>query len=309
MNQKFNRILALSLAVILFCSLFSVPANVGVVEVHDERLDKIVEIVKPRSIVPTSFSFTDIAGLVKGASHGEGLGNQFLSHIRDVDAICQVVRCFDNGQIVHVSGKVDPIDDIETVNLELILEEDYGVDVFEARLITLDELTSNKIGCNADDYTCRDASSFIYLTSYWTSSAWNSDNVWSSIADLMSGLMIVFLFTSVIFMSKVIDENTNIKNQQQTVENIVTTYEESKINIYEDLYNEFEDDMDRWDMEVDKDGTIRFKEPEVFFDTGESEIKDQFKDTLNSFFPRYINLIYKNYKDKVTEIRAVTFNF
>ena len=131
----------------------------------------------------------------------------------------------------------------------------------------------------------------------------NNDNVWSSISDLMSGLMIVFLFTSVIFMSKVIDENKNIKNQQQTVENIVTTYEESKTNIYEDLYNEFKSDMDRWDMEVDKDGTIRFKEPEVFFDTGEAEIKDQFKDTLNSFFPRYINLIYKNYKDKVTEIR------
>lgn len=131
----------------------------------------------------------------------------------------------------------------------------------------------------------------------------NSDNVWSSISDLMSGLMIVFLFTSVIFMSKVIDENTNIKNQQQTVENIVTTYEESKENIYKDLYNEFEDDMDNWDMEIDKDGTIRFKEPEVFFDKGEAEIKDQFKDTLNSFFPRYINLIYTNYKDKVTEIR------
>ena len=131
----------------------------------------------------------------------------------------------------------------------------------------------------------------------------NSDNVWSSISDLMSGLMIVFLFTSVIFMSKVIDENTNIKKQQQTVENIVITYEESKENIYEDLYNEFEGDMDNWHMEIDKDGTIRFKEPEVFFDMGESELKTQFKDILDSFFPRYINVIYTNYKDKVTEIR------
>ena len=115
--------------------------------------------------------------------------------------------------------------------------------------------------------------------------------------------MIVFLFISVIFMSKVIDENTNIKKQQQTVENIVTTYEDSKENIYEDLYNEFEGDMDNWHMEIDKDGTIRFKEPEVFFDMGESELKTQFKDILDSFFPRYINVIYKNYKDKVTEIR------
>ena len=128
-------------------------------------------------------------------------------------------------------------------------------------------------------------------------------NIWSSVSDLMSGLMIVFLFTSVIFMSKVIDENTNIKRQQETVENIVTTYEESKENIYEDLYNEFEADMNSWHMEIDEDGTIRFKEPEVFFLSGESQLQNQFKDILNSFFPRYIDVIYANYKDKVTEIR------
>ncbi len=104
-------------------------------------------------------------------------------------------------------------------------------------------------------------------------------------------------------MSKVIDENTNIKKQQETVENIVTTYEESKENIYEDLYNEFEADMNNWHMEIDEDGTIRFKEPEVFFSRGEAELKSQFKDILNSFFPRYIDVIYTNYKDKVTEIR------
>lgn len=131
----------------------------------------------------------------------------------------------------------------------------------------------------------------------------NSDNIWSSISDLMSGLMIVFLFTSVIFMSKVIDENTNIKKQQQTVENIVATYEESKENIYNDLYNEFENDIKSFNMEIDKDGTIRFKEPEVFFNKGESELKTEFKDILDSFFPRYINVIYTNYRDKVTEIR------
>ena len=128
-------------------------------------------------------------------------------------------------------------------------------------------------------------------------------NIWSSVSDLMSGLMIVFLFTSVIFMSKVIDENTNIKRQQETVENIVTTYEESKENIYEDLYNEFEADMNSWLMVLDEDGTIRFKEPEVFFLSGESQLQNQFKDILNSFFPRYIDVIYANYKDKVTEIR------
>lgn len=103
-----------------FCTI---DPNVGIVEVPDERLTKLTEVVKPKKTVPTAFEFTDIAGIVKGANKGEGLGNQFLSHIRQVDAICQVVRCFEDENVTHVSGKVDPIDDIETINLELILAD------------------------------------------------------------------------------------------------------------------------------------------------------------------------------------------
>jgi len=103
-----------------FCTI---DPNVGIVEVPDERLNRLTEVVKPKKTVPTAFEFTDIAGIVKGANKGEGLGNQFLSHIRQVDAICQVVRCFEDENITHVSGKVDPIDDIETINLELILAD------------------------------------------------------------------------------------------------------------------------------------------------------------------------------------------
>ncbi len=103
-----------------FCTI---DPNVGIVEVPDFRLNKLTELVKPKKTVPTTFEFTDIAGIVKGASKGEGLGNKFLSHIRQVDAICQVVRCFEDDNITHVSGKVDPIDDIETINLELILAD------------------------------------------------------------------------------------------------------------------------------------------------------------------------------------------
>src|SRR5690606_41624602 len=88
---------------------------VGIVEVPDHRLNKLTEVVKPKKTVPTAFEFTDIAGIVKGASKGEGLGNQFLSHIRQVDAICHVVRCFENENITHVSGQVDPIDDAEEI--------------------------------------------------------------------------------------------------------------------------------------------------------------------------------------------------
>lgn len=103
-----------------FCTI---DPNVGIVEVPDERLDKLTEVVQPKKTIPTAFEFTDIAGIVQGASKGEGLGNQFLSHIRQVDAICHVVRCFEDDNITHVSGKIDPIDDIEVINLELILAD------------------------------------------------------------------------------------------------------------------------------------------------------------------------------------------
>ncbi|MFB4168772.1 redox-regulated ATPase YchF [Virgibacillus sp. JSM 102003] len=101
----------------------TIDPNVGIVEVPDNRLNKLTELVKPKKTIPTAFEFTDIAGIVKGASKGEGLGNQFLSHIRQVDAICQVVRCFEDNNITHVSGKIDPIDDIEIISLELILAD------------------------------------------------------------------------------------------------------------------------------------------------------------------------------------------
>ncbi|HEX6593329.1 MAG TPA: redox-regulated ATPase YchF [Bacillota bacterium] len=103
-----------------FCTI---DPNVGIVEVPDDRLNKLTKVVKPKTTIPTAFEFTDIAGIVKGASKGEGLGNQFLSHIRQVDAICQVVRCFHDENITHVSGQIDPIEDIEVINLELILAD------------------------------------------------------------------------------------------------------------------------------------------------------------------------------------------
>ncbi|MCY3067866.1 redox-regulated ATPase YchF [Aerococcus loyolae] len=101
----------------------TIDPNVGVVEVPDQRLWKLSEIYQPKKTIPTTFEFTDIAGIVKGASKGEGLGNKFLANIREVDAICHVVRCFDDGNITHVSGGINPKDDIETINLELVLAD------------------------------------------------------------------------------------------------------------------------------------------------------------------------------------------
>ena len=103
-----------------FCTI---EPNVGVVPVPDERLDKLTEMYNPQKTTHAVIEFVDIAGLVKGASKGEGLGNKFLSHIRETDSICEVVRCFDDSNVVHVDGSVDPIRDIETINLELIFAD------------------------------------------------------------------------------------------------------------------------------------------------------------------------------------------
>ena len=101
----------------------TIDPNVGIVTVPDERIDKLSKMYEPNKTIKTSFEFTDIAGLVKGASNGEGLGNKFLSHIREVDAICEVVRCFNDENIIHVEGNIDPIRDIEIINLELAIAD------------------------------------------------------------------------------------------------------------------------------------------------------------------------------------------
>ena len=107
-----------------FCTI---EPNLGVAVVPDERLAKIAAIVRPASVVPTVVEFVDIAGLVAGASQGEGLGNQFLHHIRETDAIAQVVRCFDDPNVVHVAGEIDPVSDLETIDTELALADLDGV--------------------------------------------------------------------------------------------------------------------------------------------------------------------------------------
>lgn len=116
----------------------TIDPNVGVVTVPDKRVEYLENLYMPKSVVPTTYEFTDIAGLVKGASMGEGLGNQFLSHIREVDAIVEVVRCFDDGNIIHVEGGVNPVRDVEIINVELMLAD---LEVVENRF--------NKVGKKA----------------------------------------------------------------------------------------------------------------------------------------------------------------
>ena len=103
-----------------FCTI---EPNEGIVPVPDDRLGRITKYIPPQKIIPASLKLVDIAGIVKGASEGQGLGNKFLSHIREVDAILQVVRCFEDPDVIHVAGNVDPISDIETIEIELMLAD------------------------------------------------------------------------------------------------------------------------------------------------------------------------------------------
>ena len=121
-----------------FCTI---EPNIGIVPVNDSRLQSLATIVSPEKILPTTMEFVDIAGLVEGASKGEGLGNQFLSNIRETDAILHVVRCFENDDIIHVSGKVNPLDDIETINTELAL-----ADLFSAEKAYQKSIKNTKAG-------------------------------------------------------------------------------------------------------------------------------------------------------------------
>ena len=121
-----------------FCTI---EPNIGIVPVNDPRLQSLAEIAKPEKILPTTMEFVDIAGLVEGASKGEGLGNQFLSNIRETDAILHLVRCFENDDIIHVSGKVSPLDDIETINTELAL-----ADLFSAEKAYQKAIKNSKAG-------------------------------------------------------------------------------------------------------------------------------------------------------------------
>ncbi|ADA78364.1 redox-regulated ATPase YchF [Francisella tularensis] len=133
-----------------FCTI---DPNVGIVSVPDQRLNELAKIVKPERIITTTMEFVDIAGLVTGASKGEGLGNKFLANIRETDAIAHVVRCFEDDNIIHVSGKVDPIDDINTINMELILADIESCDRTVQRFAKMKKSGDKEALAKADFYT------------------------------------------------------------------------------------------------------------------------------------------------------------
>ncbi|MSP20202.1 MAG: redox-regulated ATPase YchF [Alphaproteobacteria bacterium] len=139
-STLFNALTATQAAQAANYPFTTIEPNVGKVSVPDVRLDKLSELAKSAKVVPTQLSFVDIAGLVKGASQGEGLGNQFLGHIREVDAVLHLVRCFEDGNVVHVAGRVDPVADSETIETELMLAD---MESLERRIRTLEKTARN----------------------------------------------------------------------------------------------------------------------------------------------------------------------
>lgn len=133
-----------------FCTI---EPNVGIVSVPDHRLDALAKIVQPQKILPTTMEFVDIAGLVAGASKGEGLGNKFLANIRETDAIAHVVRCFEDDNVIHVNNKIDPIDDINTINMELILADIESCDKAIQRFAKMKKSGDKEALAKADFYT------------------------------------------------------------------------------------------------------------------------------------------------------------
>lgn len=129
-----------------FCTI---DPNIGIVEVPDERMKQLTEVVKPQKVIPTTIEFIDIAGIVKGAHEGEGLGNQFLSHIRECDAIAEVVRVFENGDIIHVNGKINPQDDVSTIEMELVLADMHTVQKRLKKAISMSKSGDKKMKMEA----------------------------------------------------------------------------------------------------------------------------------------------------------------
>lgn len=148
-STLFNCLTASQLAEAANYPFCTIEPNVGVVIVPDKRVDEMAKIYNPKKIVKTVIEFVDIAGLVAGASKGEGLGNQFLSHIREVDAIIHIVRCFDNDDVVHVTGKVDPKSDIETIETELILKD---LESLENRMLKTEKLLKSNDKAAKEEY-------------------------------------------------------------------------------------------------------------------------------------------------------------
>lgn len=287
-------------------------SNIGVATVEDERIDKIVEIVKPRNVVRTSFSFTDIAGLASGASQGEGLGNQFLAHIREVDAICHVVRCFEDSNVAR-DGKLDPVGDIEIVNLELTFAD---LDVIEKRLVKIEKKAQMKT----------DRESIVeYETLMTIKKALEDGKMASSVklTDEQANLVRNFSFLTMKPTIYVLNISENdIGKEEEIVNKIKKEIGEDKkviaisAKIEEELSQLSKDDRDMFlaDLGIEETGLKRLvKETydllglQTFFTAGEKEVKAwTFKKGMKA--PQCAGVIHTDFERGFIKAEVITYD-
>lgn len=259
-----------------FCTI---DPNVGIIRVPDERLDKLEELVKPQQVLPTTIEIVDIAGLVKGASKGEGLGNQFLSNIREVDAIVHVIRCFDDDNVVHVDGSVDPVRDKEVIDLELQLRD---LDSVEKRIQKLQKQAKGNDKAAIQGLAVMDKLRSCLESGKSAREAGVTEDEWDYAYDLHLLTAKPILYVCNVSEMDAVDGNQYVEKLREAVQNenaqviVISAQVESEIAQLEDEEQEmFLEDMGLKEPGVNKviRATYRLLNLDTYFTAGEKEVR------------------------------------
>ena len=293
-----------------FCTI---EPNLGVVTVPDERIDKLSEIVKPQKTIPTTINFVDIAGLVKGASKGEGLGNKFLSNLKEVDLLIHVIRCFENDNIVHVNGKIDPVSDKEIIDYELIIKDldsvDRRIDKIRKQAITGDKekKTENDILIKCKSHL-EDGISLREL------SLDNNEVKWIKHLNLITLKPLVYVAN--IDESLISSDNEHINNLKEVVNKedlilikICASLEEQLYDLTEEEKSLFLDDYGIIESGLDMLIKASYKSLDLitYFTAGEKEVR-AWTVKKNSTAPQAAGVIHTDFEKGFIKAEVIKYN-
>ena len=293
-----------------FCTI---EPNLGVVTVPDERIDKLSEIVKPQKTIPTTINFVDIAGLVKGASKGEGLGNKFLSNLKEVDLLIHVIRCFENDNIVHVNGKIDPVSDKEIIDYELIIKDldsvDRRIDKIRKQAITGDKekKTENDILTKCKSHL-EDGISLREL------SLDNNEVKWIKHLNLITLKPLVYVAN--IDESLISSDNEHINNLKEVVNKeglilikICASLEEQLYDLTEEEKNLFLDDYGITESGLDMLIKASYKSLDLitYFTAGEKEVR-AWTVKKDSTAPQAAGVIHTDFEKGFIKAEVIKYN-
>ena len=293
-----------------FCTI---EPNLGVVTVPDERIDKLSEIVKPQKTIPTTINFVDIAGLVKGASKGEGLGNKFLSNLKEVDLLIHVIRCFENDNIVHVNGKIDPVSDKEIIDYELIIKD---LDSVDRRIdkIRKQAITGDKEKKSENDILTKCKSHLEDGISLRELSLDNNEVKWIKHLNLITLKPLVYVAN--IDESLISSDNEHINNLKEVVNKeglilikICASLEEQLYDLTEEEKNLFLDDYGITESGLDMLIKASYKSLDLitYFTAGEKEIR-AWTVKKDSTAPQAAGVIHTDFEKGFIKAEVIKYN-